>query len=174
MVSLWVYRYVYYPQCGKTKKFLSLKNISWKQLFSNFFSKMLLSRNFSQKSVGVSFCDSHTVHNYFLTLWNFDNFLATLILREINFGWFQKVKNCHFNNFKDFEFWLLEISHLKISKTSILSKISAAQMVKISICRASKWPNLISCKIWVAEKFWYLHTVFFFSFFFDCLKIPSN
>ena len=28
-----------------------------------------------------------------------------LILREINFGWFQRVKNCPFDNFVCFEFW---------------------------------------------------------------------
>ena len=32
------------------------------------------------------------------------NFLATLILREINFGSFQKVKNWHFKHFESFAF----------------------------------------------------------------------
>ena len=40
--------------------------------------------------------------------WKFSNFPATLILCEINLGWFQKGKNCNFNNFWGFELWLLE------------------------------------------------------------------
>ena len=31
-------------------------------------------------------------------LWEFSNFLATLILLEISFGPFQKVKNCRLND----------------------------------------------------------------------------
>ena len=38
------------------------------------------------------------------TVWKFKYFTATLILREINFCWFQKVKNCHLNDFGDFKF----------------------------------------------------------------------
>ena len=38
--------------------------------------------------------------------WNFSKFSATLILREINFGWCQRVKNCHFIHFGGFEFWI--------------------------------------------------------------------
>ena len=38
------------------------------------------------------------------TEWKFSNFLAALILREINFGSFQKVKNCSLNNFKGIEY----------------------------------------------------------------------
>jgi len=36
------------------------------------------------------------------TVWKFSNFPATPVFREINFGWFQKAKNCHFNNFGGF------------------------------------------------------------------------
>ena len=42
------------------------------------------------------------------TGWILSNFPATLILGEINFGWFQKVKNCPFNNFEGFELWFYE------------------------------------------------------------------
>ena len=34
--------------------------------------------------------------------------VTTQILCEIKFGWFQKVKICHFNNFEGFELWFLE------------------------------------------------------------------
>ena len=34
---------------------------------------------------------------------NFNDSLATLILRQINFGWFQRVKICDFNNFGGFQ-----------------------------------------------------------------------
>ena len=45
------------------------------------------------------------------TVLNFGSFLASLILREINSGWFQKVKNCYFANFEGFEVWFLEKFH---------------------------------------------------------------
>ena len=47
------------------------------------------------------------------TIWKFSKFSAILILREINFGWLQKVKNCRFNNFEGFEFWFLEKVHTR-------------------------------------------------------------
>ena len=64
------------------------------------------------------------------TVWKFSNFPATLILREINFGWFQKVKNCHFNNFGGFEFWFFEKLHtLKCQK---IPKIQNSELLKWS------------------------------------------
>ena len=45
------------------------------------------------------------------TVWKFSNFPTTLILCEINFGSFQRVKICRFNNFEAFEFWLIENSY---------------------------------------------------------------
>ena len=77
------------------------------------------------------------------------NFSDTLILHEINFGWFQKVKNCLFNYFGGFEFWFWEKFYIWAVKNS---KFRTAQMVKMAVFGASKWPTLISRKIWVAEK----------------------
>ena len=37
------------------------------------------------------------------TVWKYHNFSVVDILREINFGWVQKVKNCHFINFGGLE-----------------------------------------------------------------------
>ena len=50
-------------------------------------------------------------NSFYFTVWKFGNFSTTLISLEINFGWFQKVKNCRFNNFEGFEFWFLEKFH---------------------------------------------------------------
>ena len=44
-------------------------------------------------------------------IYSSQHFPATLILREINFGTFKKVKNCHFNNFEGFECWFIEKFH---------------------------------------------------------------
>ena len=76
----------------------------------------------------------------------FNNFSASLILREINFGWFQNVKNCPFNNFEnsDFEFWKI---HTWKIKNSQIYKFRPSQIVKMAVFRATKWPNLISRKI---------------------------
>ena len=41
-------------------------------------------------------------------IFHFSSFPSTLILREFNFDWFQKVKNRRFNNFERSEFWFLE------------------------------------------------------------------
>ena len=85
-------------------------------------------------------------HGY-STVWKFGNFYGNKILREINFGWFQMVKNCRFNNFEGFEFFTFgKISHLKVSKPKN-SKFRAAQMVKMAVFRASKCKKLILCKI---------------------------
>ena len=53
---------------------------------------------------------------YLYTVWKFYNFTITQILRELNFGWFEKVKNCHSNHLEalNFDFW--EISHFEMSK----------------------------------------------------------
>ena len=50
------------PQCGKPWNSLSPKNISSNQLFSEFISKTLLSRNFCKRSVRVNFRNFHTVN----------------------------------------------------------------------------------------------------------------
>ena len=53
--------------------------------------------------IGNFDCWYFTMH-----MWKFSNFSATFILHEINFGWFQRVKNWRFNNFEGFEFQFLE------------------------------------------------------------------
>ena len=68
-----------------------------------------------------------------VTMWKFSTFPAILILREINFGWFRKVKNCYFNNFGGFEFWLLEKFHNW--KYQELRKIQNSELLKWSKCQ---------------------------------------
>ena len=58
------------------------------------------------------------------------DFSATLILREINFGWFQMVKNCHFNHFGCFEFWFLSNFTLENVKNSQKFKIQSCSNVQ--------------------------------------------
>ena len=71
--------------------------------------------------------------------WKFSHFLATLILQEINFCWFQKVKNWRFNNFECFEFWFFrKISHLKMLTVAKNSTFRAAQIAKMGVLRALK------------------------------------
>ena len=70
-------------------------------------------------------------------MWKIGNFTATLILREINFGSFQKVKNCRFNNFGGFEFGFMEKT-LEMSKVPKNSKVRAAQVVEMAVFLASK------------------------------------
>ena len=74
----------------------------------------------------------------------------------------QKVKNCHFDHFGGFELLFLDIFHTqKCQKIPKIPKIPiSAQMVQMAVFRASKWPKLISRKIWVAEKSWNFHIVY--------------
>ena len=53
------------------------------------------------------------------------NCLATLILCEIIFGWFEMVKNCHFYNIRGFNCDLLGLSFLKMSTNSQKFKIQS-------------------------------------------------
>ena len=73
------------------------------------------------------------------TMWKFSNFPATLNLREINCGWFQKVKNCHSDHFSSSKFWILEIFwHFQVrtfsknqnSKSSKLCKTAVFDLLK--------------------------------------------
>ena len=59
------------------RKFLENVDISSNQLFSNFFSKTLVSRNFCQKRVRVNFCNYHTVE--YLQHPNWSHFVCTEI-----------------------------------------------------------------------------------------------
>ena len=69
----------------------------------------------------------------------YSNFLGTLILCEINLGWLQKVKNCHFNNFGVFEtliFWeFLTFFNVKHQKFEIqnCSNHFAFKVVKVCL-----------------------------------------
>ena len=67
-------------------------------------------------------------------VWNFSHFPVTLPLRDINFGWFQRVKDCHFDNLKALNFDILGVSHLKMSKISKNSKLR--------LLKWSKWQFL--------------------------------
>ena len=55
----------------------------------------------------------------------FSHFPGTLILCEINFWWFQKVKNCHYNTFGGFEFWFCKIFTLETTKISQKFKLQS-------------------------------------------------
>ena len=46
------------------------------------------------------------------TVWKFKDFFYHSILREINFCWFQQVKNCHFSNFGCSDIWFLRKCHI--------------------------------------------------------------
>ena len=94
------------------------------------------------------------------TVLKFSNFSATLNLREINFGWFQKVKDCYFNHFEGFEFWFLQKFHTWNVKSSQKNQNSKPpKWVKWQFFTFSNQPKLISRKFRVAEKWLNFHTV---------------
>ena len=82
------------------------KNISWSQLFSNFFSKTVVSQNFCRKSVRVNF---HSVpRGLEMKLLKFFVesqcehimiFLAFEILLQFNFAEFRGLQNAYFSKF---------------------------------------------------------------------------
>ena len=63
----------------------------------------------------------------YITVWKFGDFKATLILWEINFCWFQKVKNCQLENFENFKFE--NFTHENVKKPL---KIQNAELLKLS------------------------------------------
>ena len=63
-------------------------------------------------------------HGY-STVWKII-FLATLILGEINFVWYQRVKYCRFYNFGGFEFW--------VYGNFTLENVRSCQKFKIQSC----------------------------------------
>ena len=86
-------------------------------------------------------------------MWQFSKFLATLILREINFGCIQNGKNCQKLSFSPFcRIWILifgEFPTWKCQKISKNSKFRATKIVKMAVLEVSMSPKLISQKIWV-------------------------
>ena len=67
-------------------------------------------------------------------VWKFSNFPAPLILREIIFGWFQKVKNCHFDRFEGYHYWFfLGISYISHQKFPKYSKFRYTKLVKKAV-----------------------------------------
>ena len=86
-------------------------------------------------------------------VWKFSNFPVILILREISFSWFQKVKLCCLTIFR-------KISGLKMSKFLKNWKFRAAQLVKMVVFGASKWLKMISRKIWVSDTSSNFHIVY--------------
>ena len=62
-------------------------------------------------------------------VWNFSNFPATQILREINFGWFQKVKTVIFTILETLNFDFLKISQLKMCKITKKLKFRTSKIV---------------------------------------------
>ena len=70
--------------------------------------------------------------NWEFWLWKFSNFPAILILREINFGWVQRVKTVISSILEAMNIDFLGISLLKMAKISKNSKFTAAQMVKMA------------------------------------------
>ena len=129
------------------------KNWFWVPIFSEYeFTNPSLSTD-----LGSLF--GNFEYGYF-TLWKFINLPTTMILREINFGWFHKVQNYFFNNFEGFEFWCFGNFTLENVKNVQNSNVRAAQMVKMAVFEASQWAKLISGKIWDRKILKFPHLVF--------------
>ena len=96
----------------KVAKFLGASNLIWVVLFLVLLAILFhlvishLKREIPEKREVCSDMGSLIGK----TQCRFSNFLATLNLREINFAWIRKVKNCRFKNFGGFEFWFLTFS----------------------------------------------------------------
>ena len=87
------------------------------------------------------------------TVWMISNFPTTPILREINVSWFLKSKTAILT-FEGFEVWFLEKNYQKF-------KIQSSKNGEKALFEPSKWPKVISLKIWVVKS-WNFHTVITF------------
>ena len=96
--------------------------------------------------------------NWKFLLWKFhsvEGILAIFLPLEVGFCWVQKAKICCLNNFEAFELWFLEkIDVWKCQKIPQIQNSDLQKWPKMAIYWASKWPKLISPKIWVREKIW--------------------
>ena len=94
------------------------------------------------------------------TVWKFSKFPITMILREINFGRFQSVKNCRLTILKTLNFWFFinfcTFWRLQFNK---LTNFRAPKMAKTAVLELLGSLQLISRKIWMTEKFCKFHTV---------------
>ena len=93
------------------------------------------------------------------SVWKILDFCTTQILCEINFWSFRRPKSCHLVNLSSSEFEFLW--GYDINKFEIVSKVRlwACRIISSIVLTFSNQPNLISRKIWVAEKSWNFHTV---------------
>ena len=101
-------------------------------------------------------CESKFTNFPNSTVWKFQDFSATLILREINFRESKSSKTAIFAlleslNFDFYEFW-----HFWRFK---LTKFRAPKVAKISVLELLDSPKLISRKFLVTEISWLFHTV---------------
>ena len=85
-------------------KSISTKRWRWcafLQFHSSFFDNQCCQLNLKLKLIWEELKNCKSLEP---TVWKFSNFPATLILREINFGWFQKAKSAILTIFWSFEF----------------------------------------------------------------------
>ena len=103
----------------------------------------------------------HTVHWVEITesVWKFNNFSATQILREIKFGNFTFPEIYHFNTFRGSEFWFFNdfctYGRLIFNK---LTKFRDSKMAKTAFLELLDSPKLISREMWMTEKSKIFHT----------------
>ena len=98
------------------------------------------------------------------TLWKFEDFSVTQILREINFVESRSAETAifaNFDNFRDLNSVHLVNSSLQKVQKSVKSKFRASKHVKMADFALQELSKLISRKIWVTEKSWYFHTVWY-------------
>ena len=100
--TLWDTNYMkYFTHLINVDEF-SLEVFQLSKITEHFFAPITMSYKYEEKCTDI---ESLTLISYFnSTVWKFSNFSATLILR-INFGWFHKVKNCHFLEALHFYLW---------------------------------------------------------------------
>ena len=99
----------------------------WNYVIGICFTAILFPQLCNKKGGNIQITDQGSlignIYCEYSTVWKFSHFPATLILREINFRWFQKVKNSHVTNFGGFEFWLFENFKLENVKNVLKFKI---------------------------------------------------
>ena len=93
-------------------------------------------------------------------MWKLSNFSANLILREINFSWFQRVKNSHYDHFSSSEFEFFEQFVIFSNEEFLTNQDSMpSKWIKWQFFTFWNQPKLISRKITVTGKLQNFHCI---------------
>ena len=148
-------------KCLEIERFRSLANCTTVKIWNDWNAKILSSKyiNFNAKLSKLnSFSSQQTWASWFAilhcewhTMWIFQDFPVTQILREINFADASTSKNVDFCNSKGFEICFWKISAFKKCKIHKIQNQEPLNVLQLTMADFAllESPKSISHKLWV-------------------------